>query len=526
MSDLAARRLRLAALAAVPAAIAAGVLVPALAATGDTRPFDPTFCPDGHAVLVSHKDGTMTDYADAADSLKNAVSAATGGIASGGSGSGDTVVACHGTFNGGIVLKVAGQDNVTVRSFRGPHDTTILGDGSATPVVSIKGRGQTLGGPGLGFTIAEGKVPSGDVVGVQVGIPGAQSTANEDETCPNSSNVPTAPGGCDQQAPQAVTVNDEVIDNVFTNFVPSGQSQYSGQVTGIESDNTINTTIQQNLFQDMVGDRSSLGVLNGIVVGTLNLKPPADANMMQFTQGDSTNINTTLYENAFKHLLHGGHATCSTSTAVTLNGYVLDAGVINNRIDQILDDDDNQSCNVVGISSSAYGSLENEQTGTIAPANVNIDDNVINQLADDANNTAIYLAPDTAGAKPSNTSPTCSVAPDNDCSSQPEPSSYTVISNDIDHVNIAVDVEALLGSNSYIRDNNLTHAVTGVKNGGVVGAADTDLDATNNFWGCPTGPMNGGSCATIDGSGVSYFPYLHDPVHDAGHDAGEHAGTP
>jgi len=39
------------------------------------------------------------------------------------------------------------------------------------------------------------------------------------------------------------------------------------------------------------------------------------------------------------------------------------------------------------------------------------------------------------------------------------------------------------------------------------------VDATENWWNCASG-LNGGRCATVEGSGVSFTPWLTSPYDD------------
>jgi len=517
-----AQRWRLTIAAAVPAAIAAGIFIPALA---DGPSYNPKYCPKQDVITVDRTTGAYKESATIQDGIDKAT------FDNAGSGSGDTVIVCPGTYPGNVSIPV-GQDNITVRSFDGPHDTFIVGN--ASPVVSIEARGVTFGGQGYGFTIQAGTGTdfSAPLVGIQLGTPGHQSTANEDEMCPTAQLIadPTHPN-CDYRPPAGVVINDQVWGNVFHNFIPAGVT--ADTVTAIEADNTINATIQQNSVHDIVAAKSTVTTVNGIVAGTLTGTPDPNANAdngFDTDPGTSTNINIAILDNALNDLLDGGNRCTATATApgtfnvygILVNGYALDATVYSNLLQNIAHD--NANCSVVGIYSNAYGSLENEQTGTLAPINVNVDDNRIVDLGPKNDGTGIYLEP--SPPKDAEQETVCDFDGTN-CSTQgPPPSSYTVSYNELRDLAIGVDVEALLGSHSFIRQNNFDHDPVGVKNGvGPLGAApDNNLDATNDWWGCTAGPTGGGGCAKITGSGVVWQPPLRQASTHAGDHAGEHAG--
>lgn len=490
--------------------------------------------PQNTVLLVNHTTGAITFF-HGAGALQAAISGATSSPpTSTGSGSGDTVIACQGTYSGPISIPV-GKDNVTVRSADGPNNVVIKGDGTNTPVVSIEANGVSFGGSAEGFTIIDPVTTGTDLVGIQVGERGAQSTANEDESCGSTPNA----SGCDSPPPAGVPINDGVTDNVFNNFLPQNTT-YGGKLTGIELDNTINSTVQQNLFQNVVGDHSSVGTFSGIVVGTLD-QPPGAGAPSSFGTGDSTNINADVLDNALQNVLNGGNSTCGTATGIALNGFVLDTTVYQNLIQQLANNN-NTSCTTYGVYSNAYGSLENEQTGTLAPTNANIDDNLIQQLNNNnqnRNSTGVYLAPNPAAATPQPPAPPTGCVtgtPPAPCPSDTlPPSSYTVIDNELQQVYTAVDVEAVLGSNSYIRFDNFDHDVYGVFNGATV-SQDTNLDATNDWWGCElsgtssppttiTGDNHGCAANGGDTAATSTQPTQSDSVEQAGDQAGHNAGN-
>ena len=497
----------------------------------------------GHqvALLVNHNTGGITAYAGTttAATIQAAVSAAQIDVTeptSTGSGAGDTVIVCQGTYTGNLTIG-AGNDNLTVRSEEGPNNATIVGDGSA-PVVTIDDRGLSFGGPAEGLTISVNNTSASTAItGIQLGVPGAQSTANEDEQCMAAGSPVSTASGCDQNAPADVTVNDQIIDNDFKNFRGLTSSDH---VTGIKLDNTINSVVQQNALLNVIPDHSGVASFEGIVVGGFNESAGSGSG---FQTGDSTNINTALFQNTLANVFQGGHSTCGTSATpgvaegIELNGFMLDSQVYNNWLQQL--DQNSGYCAVTGIASDAYGSLENEQTGTLAPVNANIDNNTLQQLGPNgATSAGILLAPTPASANPQPPAPPTGCVPQTgqNCQDTLPPSSYTVVQNEIQQVSIAVHDAAVLGSNSFIRFNNFDNDAVGVQNDASAGTgqANTALDATNDWWGCE---LSGAPPATVGGSphgcaallsaagATSWAPPQTSRVEGAGDDAGNNAGN-
>ena len=495
-------------------------------------------CTTNQTVLeVNHDTGAITKYTGTTTApIQNAINQAGGNVtpsSASASGSGDTVVVCHGTYTGDIGIP-QGNDYLTLRSIDGSNGVKIVGDGKA-PVIAIDNRGLVLGGPAEGFTISVSSSTASAVTGIQEGVPGAQATANEDETCTTAGMATSS--GCDTAAPAAVTENDLILDNVFTNFkVPA-----TAAITGIQLDNTINSTVQQNLFQNVVPGHSGAATVAGIIVGSFNQAPPSPA-PAGYTTGDSTNINTGVLQNALTNLVGGANSTCSAVNGIELDGFSLDSTVYNNLLKPLISNDDS-SCSVTGIFSDAYGSLENEQTGTITPVNANIDDNLIQQVgpaSESQNSTGILLAPTPTTAAPPPQAPpqTCTSSATQNCNDNVPPSSYTVVQNEIQSDYKATDDEAVLGGNSYIRDNNFDGDAIGVKNGATPGPQNQSLDATNNWWGCelnattPPPPAPGtpgypkGCVALVSPSGdTAWAPTQSSAVEGAGQGAGQGAGS-
>ena len=493
---------------------------------------------------VNHTSGVITAYHGTTTApIQSAINQAATNVtapSTSQSGAGDTVIVCQGTYTAtsasGDINIGLGNDNLTVRSVAGPASVTIVGDGKA-PVVTADDRGLSFGGPAEGFTIStNAPAGTGSLTGIQLGVPGAQSTANEDEQCMNAAGVANS-SGCDQAAPADVTVNDQIIDNIFTNF----KGAAGAAVTGIKLDNTINSVVQQNLFTN-IAPHTAVKSFEGIVVGGFNETAPSPA-PSGYQNGDSTNINTAVFQNTVRSALQVNPTGCSATgpapvQGIELNGFMLDSQVYNNWLVQFLNF--SSSCGVTGIFSNAYGFLENEQTGTLVPVNANIDNNTIEQLSGDnhsTNTTGVLLAPTPANANPGAQPPpmTCVSMVNQNCNDNIPPSAYTVVDNELQGLYRAVDDEAVLGANSFIRFNNFDGDAIGVQNGSTPGPQNQGLDATNNWWGCElsgasappasVSSSNHNCAALISPAGdTSWAPPQTSRVEQAGDEAGDNAG--
>ena len=92
------------------------------------------------------------------------------------------------------------------------------------------------------------------------------------------------------------------------------------------------------------------------------------------------------------------------------------------------------------------------------------------------------------------------------------PITGTIISqNDIDNEAIGVAFKAPMGELIVHLNDFESHSI-GVDNGGT-----GTIDATENWWGCPTGPGTK-HCATVVGSGVTWIPWLGSPFRIGDHD--------
>ncbi len=535
--------LRAGAVVASIAAIGFGIASGSVPVHADTGIPGINSCPTGNVYVAEYVGGSPELVLGTGGARVNTAVANADG-SSAGSSVGDTVIVCPGTYAGvdaTISQATPGdespstKDNVTVRSFNGPGQTVLVTDGTGAPAFTIGANGVTIGGPGFGFTIenpltlTSSQKPSSPLI--EVGTPGAQSTANEDEmiaagstSCVTSG---TAVAGCDQPTPMYVPINDAVIDNIITKLVPKNfTSSPVTNLTGIELDNTINNTVQSNLITNAVPDGAHVGTVQGIAVGT---NAAASSTCSGCTTGYSTNVNTALFQNAFRQVT--GNSSCTGLTAVGIDGFVLDSQVYNNLIGPLTNSTTcaNGVGQLVGIESNAFGQLENEQTGTLVPVNGNIDDNTISQLGPNNTGTGIVLDPQPTTNQSTVTGGTvCETPTAMPCPNYP-PSSYTVTDNQIQNVAIGVHVESLLGGNSYAHYTNFQNVKVGVKVDASAPSssnqAETNFDATNNFWGCDDGPVSSddSNCATIIGAAY-YNPWLASPVEQAGDEAGDNAG--
>src|SRR4051794_13211229 len=111
----------------------------------------PFKCKD-HKVLVVDRVTAAVD--DTSTTINEAVVKAKGDPT--GSGSGDTVIICHGTYNENVVVPVtdsAGPNqNLTIRAGDDTGQAKVVGT-AAGAVFDIDAPGVTLGGPGLGLVI-------------------------------------------------------------------------------------------------------------------------------------------------------------------------------------------------------------------------------------------------------------------------------------------------------------------------------------------------------------------------------------
>jgi nitrous oxidase accessory protein NosD len=141
--------------------------------------------------------------------------------------------------------------------------------------------------------------------------------------------------------------------------------------------------------------------------------------------------------------------------------------------------------------------MHNHAWSAMAPP-VNLNDNVIvgNHVSGNAADTA-----DAATSGPTGIN-VFSVAP----------ITGTIISqNNIENESIAVAFNAPMGW-LIAHLNNFERRSIGIDN---IGAAT--VDATENWWGCPTGPGTD-HCATVVGSGVSWTPWLVFPFENGNHE--------
>jgi hypothetical protein len=106
----------------------------------------------------------------------------------------------------------------------------------------------------------------------------------------------------------------------------------------------------------------------------------------------------------------------------------------------------------------------------------------------------------------------------------------TVISQNVirdEDVDVAVNTPAeldlhlndLLGGKIGVAD------VCAYDNGAGARVCTGQINATENYWGCPAGP-GGHACSTVSGSDIVFTPWLHNPNTDGQNSLGDHPGQP
>ena len=448
-----------------------------------------------YAKLGTGEDFTTTTFTGPT-AIQDAVIFANGDPT--GSSVGNTVIVCPGTYYERVVVPLAdaGGDNtnLTIRSWSGPDDTSIIGDLSdENSVIDIQANGVSLGGAGLGFTILGSGAPaSGEKAGIQIGAPADPDLEERDDQelaeCaddPISEDPPPPTGFCDdEEKPAATPINVSVTGNEIGDLVPP---TFAGTVSGIAVNNSNNTVVFRNLIKRLAvgGDSLAYGI-----------------------RFSDTNANVDILQNAVKELTQTGGTCASSTLAVPTVGAIgiaaeeeaLDALLFNNLVEKV-----EATCTAIGAYSNAWGGLENDRNGQQIPIVTDVRNNKIKEV-EGAASAAVVLGPLAQTNEDGE-----EVAP---------PSSFRVGTNDFDNTGIGVAVYNQLAPYTYIEDNNFDNNEIGVLNDG-----NDNLDATNNWWGCAEGPYSG-KCATevtIAGS-THVSPWLRNHVDHAGAHAGDHAG--
>jgi hypothetical protein len=469
-------------LAAAGAVMAGGVTVAANAGGY------PIKCTNNMALTVDHNTGVATPHA----TIQAAVDAASGDAT--GSSVGDTVIVCHGTFTENVHVDMIDEDsgdndpdakaNITIRSFDGTDQTKVVSADPTEPVFTINTNGVVLGGPGLGLYIT-GNSP----VGIQVGAPMDPKDDTDDTPISNCTPTNDPPLTCeDKEEPAATPINVSIIGNRIRDL-----SAASGEVDGIAVNNTNNTLVYRNLVE-----RVTVGG-GGIAYGI---------------RYSDTNANNHVLQNAVHQLTQTGGCAVASSTknpqagvvGVAIQEEALDALVHDTLVDNLI-----SSCTAVGLYSDAWGGLENDRNGQQIPIVTDFVGNRVKAIAGAADQeAAVSIAPPLEHTNPADSDDTI------------PPSSFRVLSNDLQDAAVSVAVWSQLAMYSYIEENDFDHDTVGVYNGG-----DMNLDATNNWWGCQEGPASiKKECAKIvdDGGNTFYNPWLKSHVDHAGEHAGEWAG--
>jgi hypothetical protein len=436
----------------------------------------PFKCKDNQVLKVDRVTGATTNHT----TIQAAVLAAVGDPT--GSGSGDTVIVCHGTFNENVVVPatdgVGSNQNLTIRSGDGADKAKVVGS-AAGAVFDIDAPGVTLGGPGLGLTIT-GAAP----IGVQVGDP-MEPDPGQDDDEPQPCVGPNPLECPDHEIDAFTTTNVSLVGNRIVNL--SGP----GSRAGISVTNTNNTMTFRNLVRSI----SSAG---------------GDAYGIRYSD---SNYGVDIHQNAVDHISQTGVA-CGGSTlanptvgaiGVAVQEEALDASILDTIVEDVT-----SPCVAAGAYSDAWGGLENDRNGQQIPIVTDLVDNRIKRITSSAagnSSAAVVIAPNPLDSDDEDTNP---------------PSSFRVLANDLDNTKVAVAVLMQMGQSSYVRENDLDAISIGVLNTG-----NQNLDATNNWWGCQEGPASTKKeCAKIVTTGGStvFNPWLKRHVDHAGAHAGEYAG--
>ena len=493
-------------IAALPVAL--GIVAPTALAGGY-----PVDCEKEMVVLVP-ENGTAPQGLEQ-PSINAAIIAAKGNP----TGAGDTVIVCPGTYEENVSIPLTDingpNDNISVRSWDGPHDTTIVGDLSAEDangdpidaIVDIDANGVVFGGAGLGFTIEGTQTPLNDIpagaskAGIQVGSPlDPDLEQDDDQEIPPAGGDPdgtnclsdptTDSGECtDQELPAQTPINVSVMGNEINELVPS---PYAGTLAGIAVNNSNNTLVFRNLINKVSVDGSAIAY--GI-------------------RYSDTNSHVEVLQNAVKELTQTGGDCVDSTLAKPTQGAIgiaaqeeaLDALFFNNKVEKI-----EANCQAIGAYSDAWGQLENDRNGQQIPIVTDIVNNELREI-EGGEASAIVLAPE-AQYRDGNT-------PTDDDEQVAPPSSFRVMVNDIDKTGTGVSVLTELAAYSYIEQNNFDHNMVGIDND-----AASRVDGTNNWWGCQEGPDSGkAGCATVEGN-VAFHPWTKKHIDHAGAHAGDHAG--
>ena len=444
----------------------------------------PFHCPKQTVLVINYDDPNPNNPTPAPfATIQAAVEAANGDPA--GSGVGDTVIVCPGTYNENVDVPVTdgnSNNNLTIRSFDDMNKSVVVGAPGEDAVFDIDAPGVTLGGPGLGLIIT-GASQTGVQVGTEMPIDFDQDDDQEITECD------LLTGECDdEEIPAFDTTNVTIVGNRIEDLAAP-----EGVLQAIAVNNSNNTLVFRNLIEDL-----SVGG-DGIAYG------------IRFSD---TNYNNDVVENAIKKVTQTGTG-CTDSTlaepsagavAISVEDEALDGLAHENLIERI-----ESSCTAIGVYSDAWGGLENTRNGQQIPIATTVLDNRIKKISSAAADQAagVVLAPIVTDNNEDHNDPTN------------PPSSFRVMANDIDDTQVAVAVLTQMASNSYVRENDFDNDVVGVLNAG-----NENLDATNNWWGCSEGPASG-KCATVVNSGGGttwYTPWLKHHVDHAGKHAGEHAG--
>src|SRR4051794_32269153 len=296
----------------------------------------PFKCKDNQVLKVDRVTGATTNFAPP-NAIQKAVDAAVGDPT--GSGSGDTVIVCHGTFNENVVVpatdSAGSNQNLTIRSGDDTNKATVVGS-AAGAVFDIDAPGVTLGGPGLGLTIT-GAAP----IGVQVGDP-MEPDPDQDDDQPQPCLGPNPMECPDHEIDPFTTTNVSIVGNRIVNL--SGADSRAG----ISVTNTNNTMTFRNLVENITS---------------------TDGDAYGIRYSDS-NYNVEIHQNKVDRISQSGVA-CSGSTlasptvgaiGVAVQEEALDASILDTIVEDVT-----SPCIAIGAYSDAYGGLGNHRHGPPIP---------------------------------------------------------------------------------------------------------------------------------------------------------------
>ena len=265
--------------------------------------------------------------------------------------------------------------------------------------------------------------------------------------------------GFDGGTPSGVQVTGNHIEDV-AGSVPLPTTPF-GRIDGVAAKNSTNVALSAN------------------EIGPIRATVPAGSNNV-YEYGViffNTNAAPAVSSNAVHDLSLSGPCPGTGAFGMAINDSTSGAQVSDNKVSDIA-----ASCRAAGVSSGASG------------ATWSVTDNLIADVSSDASpSQAAGIALKGPGAN------------------------VTVSGNLLTEDNAGVAVLAPLGSGTHVNENDFIDNPIGVYN-----AADSSLDATSDYWGCPKGPGADGCDTVVDvGAGhTNYVPFLRHRSTAYDHDSG------